>query len=406
MFLATKAIVLAIVLFLVSSAAGQEPITGKLDSGDRSTYYDLTLDGQFIKVDYVTGSAEILGAIDWTDGPMLPTRGWVFEEENRAVLFLMEPSAERGWWRRLYVYSLDGSVGEKTSLLVDSRGDVAVLPASLSSFYVQYDDVRQRDNFRGRRFEFNANDLYVRGSFTFPLRPDNLHTIGPDSKYLYVSSPQEARIAVVDQNREELVRRIDLNSLGIKRSANAGLSVKALSRTMVLVGEHEIKQDRTRLILLDIPSLTVRAQSHVLPFFTGRFWLADNAGSGLRIYCVERRIIRAQRQPTGRLWTLALRGDLIERIDVSTYDVESQIALRTPDDGVTIVPKQDFDYVSRFALFREVSPLLRSTFTGSDFGLIEKAATELTRDLRAELDSGKAKRRKLVFRETEQKYPQ
>ena len=98
--ISSKAIVLGIVWFLVSSAAGQEPITGKLDSGDRSTYYDLTLDGQFIKVDYVTGSAEILGAIDWTDGPMLPTRGWVFEEENRAVLFLMEPSAERGWWRR------------------------------------------------------------------------------------------------------------------------------------------------------------------------------------------------------------------------------------------------------------------------------------------------------------------
>ena len=403
MFLATKAIVLGIVLFLVSSAAGQEPITGKLDSGDRSTYYDLTLDGQFIKVDYVTGSAEILGAIDWTDGPMLPTRGWMFEEENRAVLFVMEPSAERGWWRRLYVYSLDGSVAEKTSLLADSRGHVAVLPASLSAFYVQYVDARQRDNFRGRRFEFNANDLYVRGSFTFPLRPENLHTIEPDSKYLYVASRPEPRIAVVDQNREKLVRTIDLNALGIKRSANAGLFVRAFSRGMVLVAEQEVKQDRTRLILLDIPSLTVRAQSNVLPFFTGRFWIGDNAGSGPRmIYCVARTIIRGQRQPTGTLFTLALQGDVIERTDVSTYDVESQIALRTPENGVTIAPKQDFDYVSRFALFGKVAPLLRSTFTRSDFGLIEKAAAELTRDLRAELDSGKAKRRKLVFREIEQ----
>ena len=277
-----------------------------------------------------------------------------------------------------------------------------MLPASLSSFYVQYVDARRRDNFRGRRFEFNAKDLYVRGSFAFPLRPENLHTIEPDSNYMYVSSPQEARITVVDQNREELVRTIDLNSLGIKRSANASLVVEALSQTMILVGEHEIEQDRTRLILLNIPSLTVRAQSNALPFFIGHFWLGDNAGSGMRIYCVERTIIRAQWQPTGRLWTLALQGDLIERTDVSTYDVESQVALRTPDDGVTIVPKQGFDYVSRFALFRKVSPLLRSTFTRSDFGLIEKAAAELTRDLRAELDSGKAKRRKLVFRETEQ----
>jgi hypothetical protein len=326
------------------------------DYGDYVMYYDMNDQGEILEIDYGTQQGRILGKIEWNlDDPLLLLAGWVL---NGQYVYLL--NAERGFYGRLYLYSLEHATLQKTSVFMDLAGDSAFLPISDTTSYIQYIDSRTQET---QRFVFNTSEYAVSDVFAFDVRPRSIYVVSDDKNRMFLAHPWSSQILEIDFLHHEIVSRQDVAHIVNSNDKNERVFVTTFHDDSVLIKKNFLKENTVKFYLMNLSDMQVFAESEQMPFFSGKYSLNQDDKDLFRISCVVEIVEEGLYKPTGTIQHFIVQKEKIVPIESIEYHPETEIALRENDGEFKIFPKYSFDYLSVFTIRKEVFSQMPGRFT-------------------------------------------
>ncbi len=318
--------------------------------GDNAVYYDINDNGEILEIDYGKQQGRIRGKTDRKSyDPAIIWEGWV--SHRYACLIMLEPSIERGWFGRLYLYSMNKMI-QKTSLLIDLDGDTAFLPVSETVNYIQYNEFGTK---KVRRFVLDMSENgAVRDTFAFDLRVNSIYSISHSDNSMFFA--HHSKILKIDLTHNETVSEIDVSPiLSSDKKKGYLIFIGAFHKDHGLVTKKNLNDNTTKLYVISLSTLQITAESEYLPFFTGKYYFDENDSNKLIISCVTE---KSRSEPTGTIRRFMVKKSKIAPLDSIMFDTEKEIALR--EKGLfKIYPRYSFDYLSMLTIRKKIVSEIR-----------------------------------------------
>ncbi|HOZ49918.1 MAG TPA: hypothetical protein PLO37_15530 [Candidatus Hydrogenedentes bacterium] len=346
--------------------------------GDEWEFYDVDCQARVLKIDYRSGSVQVLGKLPLDAMEMaLPRDGWMLpgaEEKKRELLLLDSRGA-------LYLFDTESSEFRKCPVQVYIRADYRIEPVLEDIVLISYVDT---DTDQCMRVVFDPQKNAVVSTPSFGLFRGMRYRLSPSNpKHLYCKSIEgtEQVIEEVSLETGKPVRTLHILDVIPHNEDTENAFIIEIEENFVVLATRDDYITKCSYCVADIHTGQLLGISDVLPFFYGEWFFDRSSYTETKVVCMKEHVLDDIPQPTGKLLHFAVKDGKLELTDETCFDPETQILLRNENGVLETVQRREFGYRSIFALtrwvFGEYSPAtMKETLTEESLKTFNTLADE------------------------------